>query len=302
MSSPPPLKHRLEYLGFRILRAGLSIAPQSVALAFGSVLGWFFGSVLRLRRDVVDDNLARAFPEESPAWRRRVAAASYRHLVREAVVTFRMGASSREQILEMTEIERYDEFQEIMADGKGIVMATGHLGNWEMAGAAFAARGVPVDAVVQLQRNARFDEDLRATRERLGMTVVPKQVAPKGILRGLRRGRLAALVADQNVARAGIFVDFFGVPAATARGPAVFALRSGAPFWVAAGIRKPEGGYRVRVRPVVAPVTGDMETDVEALTQAYVQTLEEWVREVPEQYFWQHRRWKTRPAIPEPTS
>lgn len=298
----PPLRHRLEYLGFRVLRGLFKFAPEPLALGLGSALGWVAGSIVRIRRRVVDENLRRAFPAAPPGWRRRVAAACYRHLGRESVMTFRLAGASRDRIRSITEVDGIEELQAALAEGKGVVVATGHLGNWEMGAAAVAARGVPVDAVVQVQRNQRFDADLRRAREGLGIQVMSKQSAPRGVLTSLRRGRLAALVADQNVRRAGIFVDFFGVPAATARGPAVFALRTGAPLWAGAALRVPGRGtrYRVVLRPVQAELTGDHEEDVLRLTRAHTALLESWVREAPEQYFWQHKRWKTRPRIPEP--
>jgi KDO2-lipid IV(A) lauroyltransferase len=188
-----------------------------------------------------------------------------------------------------------------LAEGRGVVMVAGHLGNWEMGGAALAARGLPVDAVVQVQRNPRFDEDLRRARERLGIRIMSKQSAPRAVLQSLREGHLAALVADQNVVRGGVFVDFFGTPAATARGPAVFALRTGAPLWAGVALKIDGGrGYRVMVRPVSIPLTGDQEEDVRRLTRAHLSILESWIEEAPEQYFWLHKRWKSRPPIPEP--
>lgn len=302
--APPPLRHRVEYALFRTLRGTLKVLPEFAALGLGSALGWLAGSLFRMRRGVVDENLRRAFPEASPGWRRRIAAACYRHLGRESVMTFRLSGASAERIRDISEVDGLEEIQAVLARGKGVVVATGHLGNWEMGAAAVAARGVPVDAVVQVQRNVRFDADLRRAREGLGIHVMSKQSAPRGVLSSLRRGRLAALVADQNVLRAGIFVDFFGVPAATAKGPAVFALRTGAPLWAGAALRLPgrRARYRVILRPVQAELTGDHEEDVVRLTRAHTALLEEWVREAPEQYFWQHKRWKTRPRIPEPAA
>ena len=217
-------------------------------------------------------------------------------------MTFRMSGTPAEAVREMTDMVGFQDFREALSPGTGAVVVTGHLGNWEMGAAALAARGVEVDAVVQVQRNRRFDADLRGTREALGIRVVPKQEAPRGVLAALRAGRVAALVADQNVLRAGVFVDFFGVPASTARGPAVFALRTGAPLWAGVALRIPgrRARYRVVMKPVEAELTGNDAEDALSLTRAHTALLEEWIRESPEQYFWQHKRWKTRPRIPEP--
>jgi KDO2-lipid IV(A) lauroyltransferase len=307
--SPPPaagspsLAHRIQYGAFRLVRRLLMALPAWLALGAGEVLGWVAGVIIRTRRRVVDENLLQAFPDRDPAWRARVARGAYRHLARESVVTFRMAGASRKEIRDSVTADAavLEAVRADLAKGRGLVVVSGHLGNWEMGGAWLAANDIPVDAVVQVQRNRRFDDDLRGVREQLGMRVVPKQKAPRGVLRALRAGRVAALVADQNVARGGIFVDFLGRSAATARGPAVFALRSGAPLWLAAAIRtsRHPQRYRARLERIAVELTGDLEVDVRRLTEAYTTRLESWIRAEPEQYFWHHKRWKTRPAILE---
>src|SRR5690606_26046295 len=113
----------------------------------------------------------------------------------------------------------------------------GHFGNWEIAGGALALRGYPLDAVVQRIKNPLADRRIRRLREGFGVRVIYRKDAPREVLRSLRRGRVVALVADQSDRRKDLFVDFFGVPASTARGPALFALRSGAPVVVATSLR-----------------------------------------------------------------
>ncbi|MDX1493310.1 MAG: lysophospholipid acyltransferase family protein, partial [Longimicrobiales bacterium] len=121
--------------------------------------------------------------------------------------------------------------------------------------------------------------------------------APRQVLRALRDGRATAIVADQNMHRHGIFLPFFGRLAATARGPALFALRAGVPVIFGYALRDGEGAgrYRVHVERLTYEVSDDLEEDVRALMSAYHSRLEEVIRSAPEQYFWQHKRWKTRP-------
>jgi KDO2-lipid IV(A) lauroyltransferase len=135
------------------------------------------------------------------------------------------------------------------------------------------------------------------------MRVIERGEAPKAILRALRAGRAAGIVTDQNARRGGIFVDFLGRPASTARGTALFALRTGAPLIVGVARRLPgfPQRYRCTFEAVEFDSTGDMERDVLKLTRAHTEYLERHVREFPEQYFWQHRRWKTRPMEQEGT-
>jgi len=296
---PVPLSHRLSYALYRVFRTVISALPLEIAVGLGGLLGWFAGAVLRIRRGIVEENLARAFPNESAAWRRRVAIDSYRHLGREGVITFRLGDATAEEVRGMIEIEGLDDFREAFEQEKGIVLVTGHIGNWEIGSASLAAHGFPIEAVAHRQKNRRFDDDLRETRGRLGMQIIPRDEAPRRGLRALRQHRVLGLVADQNVSSAGIFVDFFGVPASSARGPAVFALRTGAPLWLGAAVRSGVGSPRYHgfVRPLNVEIDedGDPEENVLRMTRAIAAGLEETIRSAPEQYFWLHRRWKTRP-------
>ncbi len=217
---------------------------------------------------------------------------------REAVATFRLGGMDASEIRNRTEVVGFEVVEEAASRGDGLIVVTGHFGNWEMGGASIAARGIPMDVIAQRQRNPLFDADLTANRSRLGMRVIERGQAPKGILRALRAGRAAGIVVDQNVRRGGVFVDFFGRPASTARGTALFSLRTGAPLFVGVARRLPgfPQRYRCTFQSVEFEPTGDMERDVLLLTEAHTRYLEGQVREFPEQYFWQHRRWKTRPV------
>lgn len=292
-----PLWHRLEYAGFRFLRVALSVLPETVAVGSGAVLGWLAGSVLRIRRKEVDEHLSFVFPDRSASWRNRVARASYRHLGREAVTLFRMTRWPLAKVEERVRIGGFEEIEEEVRGERGVVLLTGHLGNWEVAGAALAARGIPLDVVGKGMSNRRFEADLFRARERLGMRVIGMGDAPKEVLRSLGRGRVTAIVGDQNAHRHGVFIPFFGRLAATARGPALFALRAGAPVFVGFVVREVGLGqrYLVRIERLEYETTGDVERDVRSLLRAYHERLEDAIRSAPEQYLWQHKRWKTRP-------
>ena len=189
--------------------------------------------------------------------------------------------------------KEYEEVRDVIAEGKGLVMVTGHLGNWELGGAALAARGFPVAAVTARQRNPFFNRYIKGTRQRLGLEVVFRSEGIRPLTQALHSGKVLGLVADQNAQGGSVFVDFFGVPAATAKGPAVLALRSGAPIYLAACVREPGENDEYRGLVERIPI---LEGDTPAqLVQRYTTLFESWVREYPDQYFWHHRRWKTRP-------
>ncbi len=294
----PTLSHRLQHLLFMSLSTVVRWLPERLTFGLGSVIGWLAGSVFRIRRSVVEENLARAFPEKDGSWRRRVAAASYRHLAREAIELLRLHRMEREELLRRCEMVGFELARAALREGRGVLFLTGHLGNWELGGAVVAAHGIPLDVVARLQTNPLFNRELERTREGHGMRVIYRQDATRQVLQSLRASRGVALVADQNVASGGVFVDFFGEPAATARGPGLLAMRTGARVLVTMVRRLPgaKARYRMTFTPLPHPDTGEKGTDIEQFTRGYLGALEEAIKEAPEQYFWLHRRWKTRPV------
>ena len=292
-----PVRHRLEYGAFNLVTALFFVMPERGAVALATFLGWLAGSVLRIRRTVVDENVALAFPDRPRPWRNRVARASYVHLAREWMATFRLTRLGRDEILSRTNMVGFDAFKAAVEEGKGVVLMTGHLGNWEFCAAGFTARGIPLDAVAKSMANSEFGAALIEARERIGMGVIDVDQAPRGVLRSLRAGRVVAMLADQNAHRGGIFVPFFGKLASTARGPAGFALRTGAPMCLGIPLRDPgwKQEYTVELRRLDFQPSGSLDADVQALTAVHTAALEQAIGEAPEQYFWQHKRWKKRP-------
>ncbi|MBI4539836.1 MAG: lysophospholipid acyltransferase family protein [Gemmatimonadetes bacterium] len=293
----PTWRQRVEYAGFRLASALACALPERAALRFGELLGEAAYRPVRIRRAEVERHLRAAFPERPVAWRRQVARDCYRHLGREGVTVLRLTGIGAE-VLARAPIAGFESLERALRAGRGALVVTGHLGNWEIGAAALAAHGVPLDVVARRQANPLFDRALRQARERVGVRVIDQREAPREVLRSLRSGRAVALLGDQDARRAGIFVDFLGMLASTARGPALFALRTGAPIFVGLAVRAAGPGlrYDFRLMEIVAQRTGVLAEDVRRLTAEHVRALERVVREVPGQYFWQHRRWKTRPA------
>lgn len=281
---------------FRLVTGVWAVLPESLAVFTGAAMGSAVGSVLRVRRRDVDRHLAWAFPTRSRSWRRRVARRSYAHLGREAVVLFRRGGWSIDRVLEATRVEGFNEFRAAAEAAGGLILLTGHLGNWEIGGAAITARGVPLDVVAKGMSNPLFQTGLFAARERLGMRVVEMGDAAREGLRSLSEGNVLALLGDQRPHGGGVLVPFFGREAATARGPALLATRTGASVWVAFAVRDPGSPprYTVRFQPLPFTPSGDSEADARVLMTRYASVLEEAIEAAPEQYFWQHRRWRRR--------
>lgn len=288
--------HIAEYGLARTLEKTVSAMPERAADAFGRNAGRAVHK-MGIRRDVVEENLRFAFPEKTATWIDGVARAAYEHLGREATAMMRLSKLDRNGVIERTIPRGWDELQGALDEGRGLLLVTGHYGNWEIAAAAVAARGVPIAAIVRRQGNRLVDERLDELRRKLGVETIYQSQAPSRVPRVLRANGVVGIVGDQDARRSGIFVPFFGRLASTHRGPALFALRLNAPVFSCIARRLPgkEVRYEVAGERVNVARTGDLEADVTALTAELAARLERQVRHAPEQYFWFHKRWKTRP-------
>lgn len=293
----PSLQHRGEFAIARTIEWGLSHVGRRAAERFGEQLGQFVLSPLGIRRDVTEENLRRAFPDAEESWIRDALRETYRHLGREVVAMIRLSTLDREEVRERVEIpdEDWAAFEAALAEGRGVILATGHFGNWELAAAAVAARGVPIKAIVKRLSNPLVNRRLEGARAALGVETIEMRDAPRQVPRALLSGKSVGIVADQHAGASGVMVPFFGTPASSHRGPAIFALRLGSPLFAAACRALPDGRYRLTGKRVSVERTDSLEADVERLTAELARRLEDEIRLDPAQYFWLHKRWKNAP-------
>jgi KDO2-lipid IV(A) lauroyltransferase len=290
----PTFAHRAEYAALRGAVAAFERLSFARAGWIGDRIARLGFSPIGIRRAVVERQLSAAFPEKDRAEIEHIARETYGHLGRTSIETAILPSRRADRILDLFEdVNGWPLVEERLARGKGLIVVTGHLGNWELGGAYLAARGMPIDAVARHMANPLFDTYLTATRERIGMSVVHDEAAVRRVPRSLRAGRAVAFLVDQGaVGLASTWVPFFGRYAKTPRGPAVFALRLGTPVVFGVALRKPSGRYSLTFEPINTVDTGDREGDVDRIVAEYTATLERWIRKAPEQYLWHHRRWK----------
>jgi KDO2-lipid IV(A) lauroyltransferase len=295
------LSHYAQYYGIRGSAAALRRLSFERAGAIGERIGMLGYRPLGIRREVVERQVAAAFPGLAEPEVARIARASYANLGRTTIETALLPTYSREQVLDlMEEVTGWDLVERALAQGRGLMVVTGHLGNWELGGSYVAARGIPLEAVARRMENPLFDRYLTETRRRIGMTVIHDADAVRRVPRALREQHAVAFLVDQGaVGLASTWVPFFGRYAKTPRGPAVFALRLRAPLLFACALRQPSGRFALHFEEVKVDQTGTLDADVDRIVASYTSTLERWVRRAPEQYFWHHRRWKhQRPGTP----
>jgi Kdo2-lipid IVA lauroyltransferase/acyltransferase len=290
------LQHRLEYIAIRSVVSLLKLIPFRSASDFGGMLGRL-GYRVGIRARVVEAQIRFAFPEFSDADVQRIARESYDNLGRTSIEAAMMEKCERKAMVDLFEaIDGWEHIDAALAQGRGALLVTGHLGNWEVGGACIAAKGTQVDAIARHMSNRLFERYLTEVREQNGLRIVFDEQAVRQMPRSLRENRIVGSLVDQGVAGlASSFVPFFGRLAKTPRGPAVFMQRLKVPMVFAVAVRQASRKYRLIIEPIASTDTGDREADITAIVADFTARLEHWVRQYPGQYFWQHRRWKYQP-------
>lgn len=296
------LAHRLEYAALRALvgalaplgvRRGAAVAGAIAALGYRP-----FG----IRRGVAERQIAAAFPGLDANGIARIARESYDNLGRVAIEAALLSGGTRDDVLALFQPSpQWAVVERALARGRGLIFVAGHLGNWELSGAYIAARGVPFHAIARGMGNPLSDRFFRRTRERLGMIVMHDREAVRKVPRALKAGETVGVLSDQaTVGLASTTVPFFGRPAKTPRGSAVFALRGGVPVVLVQALRQSDGRYLFVAEELEVTHSDDRERDVDAVMLRFSARLEALVRQYPGQYFWQHRRWKHQPPDTPP--
>ena len=298
----PTFTQWAEYAALRTIATLLRPFGFRAASAVGAFVGGLGWRPFRLRAAQVERTIQACFPEFTPERVRDVARESYRGLGRVAMESIFLSRASREEVMEaFVAPHQYEVLERAFAQGKGVILVAGHLGNWELSAAYMTGRGLPIDAIAMHMANPLSDGFFKRTRERFGTRVIFDDQAVRAIPRALKEGRGIGFLSDQSAkGLASTFIPFFGRPARTPRGAAVFALRGDLPMVFVVALRQPDGRYQAHFEEVPLVKTGDKEHDIDATVLRYTQVLERLVREHPEQYFWQHRRWKGQPKDTPP--
>ncbi len=309
-NKPPTLLRRslwrIEYAAVRGAEMIFLLLPPRAALGLARVLARLYFRIGASRRRTVLENLRVAMGDRlDESQRIELARKNYEHaftLLCEIVTRRRM-------VPDLRAFRRLTRFRgdltSLAADvrlGRGGLILTAHMGNWETAGALLTYERVPFSAISRAVPNPYVQAYLMGTRDN-AFDILEKRGAVQGTLDAIRAGRWVAILGDQNAGKHGVFVPFFGLPACTYPLPATLAVRHDLTVYFAVAIRRAPGHrFDVDLRRYVRPAGLDNRAAETHLLEAYHATLEEWIRANPEQYFWMHRRWKTRPEgeVPGP--
>lgn len=266
----------------------LSPTARARAATWVAAVAWW----LRIRRRVALDNLAHAFPERTAQDRLAIARGSYRTMALAALEAVTSDLLSNEEIERMVSVVDWKGLDQVAARHQGVLVASAHLGSWELFAEVMSRRGHPFSAVVRPLAGA-FNEWVVRNRQAAGLELILQRGALQGMLKALRRGRPVVQLIDQALpAKEALWVPFFGRLASTTPALSMAALRSKAPVYVVVALRE-SGGLRMFVEgPFPVPALEDHRAALEAHAAQLTAVLEAYIRRAPEQWLWLHRRWK----------
>jgi len=279
----------------QILAVGL---PRPTALR---VFAGIARLVRRIDRPAVRRSLANleiaARVASTEERRREIVREMFRGTGRNLVDLFRLGSGrTRRAVVEGVRFEGLEHLEAAVAKGRGVVLLSAHLGNWEVLAAALVSHGLPLSVVAQELFDRRSDRLLNAWRRACGVEVIRRREGIFRATRALREGRILGTLVDQDVGGASVFVPFFGRPARTAAGPFRLGRRVGAelvPAWITMG---DDGVHRAVIHPALPrPAAADPEEALRADVEEWHAILEKAIEAHPGQWVWHHRRWKTPP-------
>ncbi len=289
---------RVEYLAARF---GLGLArtlTPGLADKLGAGLGRVAHALMKSRRDLARDNIRRALGDShNEAEIKTIVRAVFENTGRTLVETARFEKLGVEGIRDLIMPAGRRLMHQALEEGKGAIIATAHFGNWELMGVYPPVFGFTSSTLAIRQHNLEINEMLINLRESTGVKMLEVPANARQVFRSLKQNEIVMIAADQHASAGTLVMDFFGRPAAVARGPALFAIRCGCPI-ILLLIRRDRYDRHVVMNGgmIYPPESGDEEADVRAMTREYISFLERYIREYPEQWLWTHNRWKLKEA------
>ena len=291
------MKTFLTFLLFFLVECWVWIIPETLLVKVGRGIG-LLCYFLKLRKSVVRKNLEIAFGEvmEAPQ-REQLCKEIYLNLGNVLFEILLMSKIQPENLGRYIKIDGLEQINEAFKEGKGIILAGGHFGHWELMTAAISRFVTPVYGYAGMQKNQFFDHKINQIRQKFGTVTISKgKTSVRAMVKALRKNKLVGIIGDLNVPHQHLFVDFFGKRASMGQGLPALTIKYKTPLFFAWNTRVGPLQHHARIIRLDYSVTGDEEKDIQMIAQRISSQLEAVVRENPDHYFWVNKRWKTRPT------
>ena len=291
------------WLVFRFVTALIfffNLLSRKNAIFWGKTLGRWAFFLLRDARKTTLKNLNSVFGKtKTQEQLRKIGLNVFENIGKNAADVARFPKLNLSKIDKMIDVKGLEHFHSAYEKGKGVIVLTGHIGNFELLAACLSLKGYKVSVIGRDVYDPRLNTLLVKNRESVGLENISSSQDVRKAIKTLRTGTALGIVADQDSTRVkGIFVNFFGRAAKTPVGPALFHLRLGSPIIPIIILRNGTEKYKMLVKPALEfRPRGDKKKDIEELTQRYTEILEQAIRDHPSEWVWMHKRWKSRPDV-----
>jgi Kdo2-lipid IVA lauroyltransferase/acyltransferase len=293
------LRNWIEFLPAYLLLKSLGLLPRKAAISVSKFIARIIYKVHKRLRQTGFRNLEMAMPELTQHQRANILEGVFDNLGRLLGEFSQFLKITRASISEVVVYEGFENYAQAAAKGRGVLMLTGHLGAWELCAFSQGVYGYPLSFLARPLDNPLLEKMIARYRALSQNLPIDKNNSVREVLKTLKRGKDIGLLIDANTLESeGVFCDFFGIPACSTTGLAVFALRSDAPVVPGFLIWDEKLKKHVlRFEPEIPLLrTGEFKEEVAINTARFTKAIEECVRRHPEQWLWIHKRWRTRPA------
>ncbi|MFA5498070.1 MAG: lysophospholipid acyltransferase family protein [Candidatus Cloacimonadia bacterium] len=299
MKNIKQLQNVIEYFLLKTLVFFFRLLPDRLALFLLKGLAFFASDILRIRRKVVKDNLIKAFPEKN---NREIEKIIHKHYYNLTLTAYESFIQKRKETHPYT-LEGWELIEDALEHKRGVLVISGHFGNWELAGQYLAQKGVKLNVIIKRLRNPYVNDYINAPRQKAGINIIYKSKNMKPVFRALMRNEIVVMLVDQDAGKEGVRLPFLGREASIITGYARIALKMDTPLVLGIFLRERPGYFHFSFEKLVLPAKSrNASKNYLRIVNLMNKGLEEYIKLYPEQWFWVHRRWKgSRKATPVET-
>jgi KDO2-lipid IV(A) lauroyltransferase len=268
--------------------------PWAVVYALGDIAGAALYHAADGRRQVAVHNLTAALGSRfTPSQRQVLARRSCQHLLKTLLEFVRLPELTADELRTRVPLVGAEHLAAGLSSGRGVILVTPHLGNWEYLAARVALAGFPLSVIGRDSANPAVAREVTALRRSGGVEVLSKARSLRQALNALQNNRILGILPDQHAGVSGMLLEFFGRRTPVHPIPALLARRTGAPLVVGCAARNAKNELRAVLEPpLLAPRTADRKADVAACMREMVDAMERQIRRHPDQWLWMHKRFR----------
>lgn len=284
----------LMYILFVILKTIVPLFPLRFIRKICRLKGRLFYYILPVRKNTAINNLKLAFPEKNEKEIKKIVKSCYINILTVIAEFFYMNKLDKKSLAGLINMENPELIKEKLKQGNGLILISGHFGNWELtAYGAAKLCNTPFNVVIKEQTNKKVNEEINRIRSEAGNKLIDMRNSLREILTVLKNNGVVAMLGDQAAPKENVKINFFVKDVPAFEGTAKIAIKTGAAVLFGVSVRNPDGTYNVKLHEIDTSKYSDAsEENIKNLTQEHADLLADYIRQRPDHWLWFHRRFK----------